>query len=88
MTKSGKKVKMSTRKAEFVTLYELINLVGKDVVRYFFLMRGMNTHLNFDLELAQDQSEKNPVFYLQYYRIIFCGYWHFSTCCSSCFDPS
>lgn len=66
LTKAGEKVKMSTRKADFVTLDELTHLVGKDVVRYFFIMRGMNTHLNFDLELAQDQSEKNPVYYLQY----------------------
>ena len=63
---AGKNVKMSTRKADFVTLDELTYLVGKDVVRYFFIMRGMNTHLNFDIELAQDQSDKNPVFYLQY----------------------
>ena len=76
LTKSGEKVKMSTRKAEFVTLDELINLVGKDVVRYFFLMRGMNTHLNFDLELAQDQSEKNPVFYLQYAHARICNIIH------------
>ncbi len=73
LTKSGEKVKMSTRKAEYVTLDELINLAGKDVVRYFFLMRGMNTHLNFDLELAQDQSEKNPVFYLQYAHARICN---------------
>ncbi|GAF83459.1 unnamed protein product, partial [marine sediment metagenome] len=73
LTKGGEKVKMSTRKAEYVTLDELINLVGKDVVRYFFLMRGMNTHLNFDLELAQDQSEKNPVFYLQYAHARICN---------------
>ena len=73
LTRSGEKVKMSTRKAEYVTLDELINLVGKDVVRYFFLMRGMNTHLNFDLELAQDQSEKNPVFYLQYAHARICN---------------
>ena len=66
LTKGGEKVKMSTRKADFVTLDELTHMVGKDVVRYFFIMRGMNTHLNFDLELAQDQSDKNPVFYLQY----------------------
>ncbi len=73
LTKGGNKVKMSTRKAEFVTLDELIKLVGKDVVRYFFIMRGMNTHLNFDLELAQDQSEKNPVFYLQYAHARICN---------------
>jgi arginyl-tRNA synthetase len=66
LTKAGEKVKMSTRKADFITLDELTYLVGKDVVRYFFIMRGMNTHLNFDIELATDQSDKNPVYYLQY----------------------
>ncbi len=57
---------MSTRKADFITLDELVGEVGADVVRYFFLMRSMNTHLDFDLNLASDQSDKNPVFYLQY----------------------
>ena len=61
LLKSGEKVKMSTRKATFVTLEELIKQVGPDVVRYFFIMRSMNSHLNFDLDLAADQSEKNPV---------------------------
>lgn len=65
-TRDGQKVKMSTRKAEFVTLDDLINLVGADVVRYFFLMRAMTSHLNFDLALATKQSDENPVFYLQY----------------------
>jgi len=63
----GKEViKMSTRKANFITLDELIDEVGADVVRYFFLMRGMGSHLNFDLSLAKEQSEENPVYYLQY----------------------
>ncbi|MCK4446592.1 MAG: arginine--tRNA ligase, partial [Candidatus Marinimicrobia bacterium] len=66
LTKSGEKVKMSTRKATYVTLSELIDEVGKDIVRYFFIMRGMKSHLNFDLELAKTESEENPVFYLQY----------------------
>ena len=66
LLKSGEKVKMSTRKANFVTLDELIDEVGGDVVRYFFVMRSMNSHLNFDLDLAADQSEKNPVYYIQY----------------------
>jgi len=57
---------MSTRKADFVTLDELVDEVGIDVVRYFFIMRSMNTHLDFDLDLATDQSDKNPVYYLQY----------------------
>jgi arginyl-tRNA synthetase len=59
-------VKMSTRKANFITLDELIDEVGEDVVRYFFLMRGIGSHLNFDLKLAKEQSDENPVYYLQY----------------------
>ncbi len=62
----GEVVKMSTRKANFITLDELIDEVGADVVRYFFLMRGIGSHLNFDLKLAKEQSEENPVYYLQY----------------------
>ncbi len=63
---NGEIVKMSTRKANFITLDELIDEVGADVVRYFFLMRSMDSHLNFDLNLAKNQSEENPVYYLQY----------------------
>jgi arginyl-tRNA synthetase len=57
---------MSTRKANFITLDELVAEVGADVARYFFLMRAIGTHLNFDLALAKEQSDENPVFYLQY----------------------
>ena len=73
LLKDGKKVKMSTRKADFVTLDELIGDVGSDVVRYFFIMRGCNSHLDFDLDLARDQSDKNPVFYLQYAHARICN---------------
>ncbi|HEU0046064.1 MAG TPA: DALR anticodon-binding domain-containing protein, partial [Nitrososphaera sp.] len=66
IVQGGEVVKMSTRKANFVTLDELMDEVGADVVRYFFLMRGINSHLNFDLGLAKEQSEENPVYYLQY----------------------
>ncbi len=62
----GAVVKMSTRKANFITLDELIDEVGADVVRYFFIMRGIGSHLNFDLNLAKKQSDENPVYYLQY----------------------
>jgi len=62
----GEVVKMSTRKANFITLDELIDEVGADVVRYFFLMRSHTSHLNFDLNLAKQHSDENPVFYLQY----------------------
>ena len=57
---------MSTRKATYITLDELINQVGSDVVRYFFIMRGINSHLNFDLDIAKEKSEKNPIYYIQY----------------------
>jgi len=73
LMRSGEKVKMSTRKANFVTMDELVDEVGADVVRYFFIMRGMNSHLNFDLDLAADQSEKNPVYYLQYAHARICN---------------
>ncbi|MEE9225969.1 MAG: arginine--tRNA ligase [Bacteroidota bacterium] len=66
LVRNGEVVKMSTRKANFVTLAELIDEVGPDVVRYFFLMRSHMSHLNFDLGLAKEQSEQNPVYYLQY----------------------
>ena len=64
--KNNKQVKMSTRKATYITLDELIDEVGSDVVRYFFIMRSLNSHLNFDLDIAKEKSEKNPVFYIQY----------------------
>ena len=73
LLRGGEKIKMSTRKANFVTMDELINEVGPDVVRYFFIMRSMNTHLDFDLELATDQSANNPVFYLQYAHARICN---------------
>ena len=66
LKREGKKVKMSTRKAHFVTLDELMEEVGSDAVRYFFVMRRINSHLDFDLELAKTQSDENPVYYVQY----------------------
>ncbi|MDZ7717868.1 MAG: arginine--tRNA ligase [Balneolaceae bacterium] len=66
LVKEGKPFKMSTRKANFVTLDELMDEVGEDVTRFFFLMRSPNTHLEFDITTAKETGEKNPVFYLQY----------------------
>lgn len=66
LVKDGKPYKMSTRKANFVTLDELMNEVGSDVTRFFFLMRSPSTHLEFDVAQAKEASDKNPVFYLQY----------------------
>jgi arginyl-tRNA synthetase len=64
--RDGQEVKMSKRTANMVTLDELIEEVGSDAVRFFFLMRGVSTHLAFDLNLALEQSDKNPVYYVQY----------------------
>jgi arginyl-tRNA synthetase len=66
LMRDGEQVKMSKRLANFVTLDELIDEVGSDAVRFFFLMRSISSHLEFDLNLAKEQSEKNPVYYLQY----------------------
>ena len=66
IVKDGQPFKMSTRKANFVTLDELMDEVGADVTRFFFLMRSPNTHLEFDIAQAKEAGEKNPVFYLQY----------------------
>ncbi|HZO82425.1 MAG TPA: arginine--tRNA ligase [Candidatus Binataceae bacterium] len=66
LTRGGEKVKMSTRKATYVTLDELIDEVGADVVRFFFLFRKSDSHLDFDLDLAKRQAPENPVFYVQY----------------------
>jgi arginyl-tRNA synthetase len=69
----GEVVKMSTRKANYITLDELVDEVGRDVVRYFFNMRGISSHMNFDLSLAKKQSDENPVFYLQYAHARICS---------------
>ncbi len=60
------KVKMSTRAGSLVTLREVIDEVGRDAARYFFLMRKVDAHLDFDLELAKKHSLDNPVYYIQY----------------------
>jgi arginyl-tRNA synthetase len=73
LTEGSEKVKMSTRKANFVTLDELMDEVGEDVTRFFFLMRHMNSHLNFDLTLAKTQSDENPVYYVQYAHARICS---------------
>jgi arginyl-tRNA synthetase len=59
-------VSMSKRAGEFITLVDLIREVGLDCARFFFLMRRLNSHLDFDLDLAKKQSEENPVYYVQY----------------------
>ena len=66
LVRSGKPVAMSTRAGEFVTLREVMDEVGVDAARFFFLMRRSDTPLDFDLDLAQRKSNDNPVFYVQY----------------------
>jgi arginyl-tRNA synthetase len=62
----GEPVKMSKRAGEFVTLRELVDEVGADNAKYFFLMRSATTPLDFDLDLAKKQSDENPAYYVQY----------------------
>lgn len=63
---NGKEVRMSKRTGIYVTIDELIDEVGLDVARFFFLQRSLDTHFNFDMDLARDRSDKNPVFKVQY----------------------
>lgn len=64
--RQGVPVPMSTRKGQYVTLREVLNEVGRDASRFFFLMRKTDSHLDFDLELAKKQTSENPVYYVQY----------------------
>ncbi|WP_419176515.1 arginine--tRNA ligase [Desulfosediminicola sp.] len=73
LTREGKQVKMSTRKANFVTVDELIDMVGVDVVRFFFMMRKADSQLEFDLDLATKESQENPVYYVQYGHARMCS---------------
>ena len=73
LIKEGREVGMSTRGGEFITLKDLINEVGKDVARYFFLMRSYDSHTEFDLDIAKSQSMENPVYYIQYAHARICS---------------
>jgi len=73
LLEKGEKLKMSKRKGIYVTMDELLDKVGPDVVRFFFLQKSADTHLNFDLSLAKEQSEKNPVYYIQYAHARICS---------------
>jgi len=66
LTRGGEPVRMGKRSGEFVSLREVLEEVGRDAARFFFLMRGADSHLDFDLELAKKESSENPVFYVQY----------------------
>jgi arginyl-tRNA synthetase len=73
LSRGGEPVKMSTRQGEFITLREVMEEVGRDAIRFFFLMRKSSSHLNFDLELAKSQSLENPVYYVQYAHARICS---------------
>ena len=73
LVEKGKEVKMSKRGGTFVTLEELIDEVGPDVARFFFLAKSVDTHIDFNLDLAKEQSEKNPVYYIQYAHARICS---------------
>jgi arginyl-tRNA synthetase len=64
--REGKVVEMSTRRGQYITLREVLEEVGRDAARFFFLMRRTDSHLDFDLDLAKSQTQENPVYYVQY----------------------
>ncbi|MVP02533.1 arginine--tRNA ligase [Paenibacillus lutrae] len=69
----GEKVKMSKRTGKAVTMEDLMDEVGVDAIRYFFTMRSMDSHLDFDMDLAISKSNENPVFYVQYAHARICS---------------
>ncbi len=66
LIKEGKNIGMSTRAGEFVTLRELLNEVGKDVARFYYVSKSADAHLEFDLDKARHETKDNPMFYMQY----------------------
>ncbi len=72
---NGEKISMSTRSGEFVTLRQLREDVGQDAARFFYVMRKAEQHMDFDLDLAREQSSDNPVYYLQYAHARICSLW-------------
>ncbi len=73
LSRQGKPVPMSKREGEFVTFREVLDEVGVDATRFFLLMRTMESHLDFDLDLAKSQSQENPVYYVQYAHARICS---------------
>ena len=71
--RDGKQLLMSTRKGQYITLREVLDDVGKDAARFFFMMRRVSSHLDFDLTIAKKQSSENPVYYVQYAHARICS---------------
>jgi len=75
LLRNGVEVKMSKRTGEFITMREVIDEVGADAAKFFFLMRDSKSHLEFDLELAKQRSADNPVYYVQYAHARIASLW-------------
>ena len=75
LLRDGAEVKMSKRSGEFITMREVLDEVGGDAAKFFFLMRDSKTHLDFDLELAKQRSSDNPVYYVQYAHARIASLW-------------
>ena len=73
LVKGGKKVSMSTRSGDFITLNELMNEVTTEAARFFYINRKADQHLEFDLDLAKEQSKDNPLYYIQYAHARICS---------------
>lgn len=73
LLRDGEVTRMSKRKGKAITLADLVEEVGRDAARFFFTMRSADTHLDFDLELAVEKSNENPVFYVQYAHARICS---------------
>ena len=73
LLRAGKKVTMSTRSGEFITLRELMDEVTTEAARFFYINRKADQHLDFDLDLAKDQSKDNPLYYIQYAHARICS---------------
>jgi len=73
LLRDGEMVRMSKRKGQAVTLEELVEEVGRDAARYFFVLRSAESHLDFDLDLARRQTNENPVYYIQYAHARICS---------------
>jgi len=71
--KAGKPLQMSTRRGQYITLREVLDEVGLDASRFFFLMRRTSSHLDFDLDIAKKQTSENPVYYIQYAHARICS---------------
>ncbi|MCL2103180.1 MAG: DALR anticodon-binding domain-containing protein, partial [Syntrophorhabdaceae bacterium] len=73
LMRDGNPVQMSTRSGEFTTLKEVIDEVGIDAARFFYLLRSFNSHLDFDMTLAKKEERVNPVYYIQYVHARICS---------------